>query len=93
MLQGSYRGYDSQRVTKIGCLAFFSCTSLTSIQIPASITKIGFGVLGSFLFCTNLSEITFDGTVEQWNTLAYYKEWNENLPVKRVKCLDGEIAL
>ena len=44
--------------TKIGDLAFSSCTSLTSITIPSSVTSIGYS---AFTRCTSLSEIYIDG--------------------------------
>jgi hypothetical protein len=42
------------KVTKIGFVAFYSCTSLTSIEIPESVTEIG---MGAFLGCVELTNI------------------------------------
>ena len=40
-------------VTMIGEIAFFSCSSLTSITIPDSVTEIG---INAFAFCDSLTE-------------------------------------
>jgi hypothetical protein len=44
-------------VTSIWDLAFYGCTSLTSIALPASLTSIGDG---AFEGCTALSSIAVD---------------------------------
>lgn len=48
---------DGYRVTQIGESAFFKCSSISSITIPASVTSIG---NKAFLWCTNLEHVEFD---------------------------------
>jgi hypothetical protein len=43
--------------TSIGASAFYRCTGLTSVTIPASVTSIG---NEAFIFCNNLEYVTFD---------------------------------
>ena len=47
-------------VTTIGGLAFYGCTSLTNVIIPASVTTIGDI---SFSCCSNLTSITIPNSV------------------------------
>ena len=46
-------------VTTIGDYAFYRCSRLTSINIPAGVTSIG---SGAFSNCDGLTTVTFDGT-------------------------------
>ena len=45
-----------ERLTSIGDYAFSNCSSLTSITIPSSVTKIEGG---AFRWCSNLATVTF----------------------------------
>lgn len=53
----TYEG-NEYRVVRIANVAFFGCTSLTSVTIPASVKHIGDEV---FCDCTSLTTITVDG--------------------------------
>jgi len=48
-------------VTSIGNHAFYNCTSLTSITIPASVTSIG---SDAFSYCSSLTAITIPASVK-----------------------------
>lgn len=53
---------------------FERCEELKSIEIPASVTKIGFG---AFFNCTNLTEVKLPTTLEKIGECAF--KWCENL--------------
>lgn len=56
--------------TTIGYNAFFECTSLTSIEIPNSVTSIGNSV---FYSCTSLTSVTIPSSV---TSIVDYAFWN-----------------
>ncbi len=76
-------------VTSIGSSAFAACSSLKSIYIPESVTSISDY---PFEGCSNLTSITFDGTVEQWNSLDNGTGWLSKVENITIYCLDGDIA-
>lgn len=83
----------SDGVTSIGG-AFQGCSNLTSITIPASVTLIS---NTAFINCSSLSDIKYEGTVEQWNAITfesskYYRYyWYKDIPATEVVCLgDGK---
>ena len=53
--------------------AFSSCTSLTSITIPSSVTSIG---RSAFYNCTSLTSITIPSSVTSMDTLVF-DEWTD----------------
>lgn len=82
-------------VTVINAWAFSNCASLTSIEIPDSVTRIGDGALWGN---ESLVNITYTGTVEQWNAIDLTPMddlylWNDGVPATEVVCSDGTVAL
>lgn len=76
-------------VTSLG-ETFAGCTSLISAPtIPNSIMYIG----NIFMDCTSLMNITFEGTIAQWNVINKGGFWNRNVPATEVVCSDGTVAL
>ena len=56
-------------VKKIDSYAFFSCTRLMSVELPASLYSIG---QHSFECCKSLSNIVFHNGIEKIDTAAFY---------------------
>ena len=69
--------------TGIEGFAFARCKNLTSVTLPSSIRSIG-----SAFDCPNLKEITFLGTVEQWNAIEKSELWSWPWTIT-VICADG----
>ena len=98
-------------VISIGESAFYWCSGLTSITIPAGVTSIGntaFGLtkltsvtipdsvtsIGSFAFsnCLSLTNINFEGTKAQWESITKGDNWNNGIATDcTITCSDGTI--
>lgn len=76
-------------VTSIGSSAFYGCTGLTSIEIP----RVADLASTVFCDCTNLTSMTFLGTMAEWNNITKGENWNENVPATEVVCSDGVVHL
>ena len=74
-------------VTKIGQYAFAGFKGLISVTIPTSVTKIG---LWAFNYCSNLSVIKYNGTVEQWDKVGRTLNATDYELGLKVTCTDGE---
>ena len=62
------RNYDQGNYT-----TFFGCTSLATINIGANVTSIPASV---FLFCDNLQNVYYGGTIEDWCGLEFGDYWS-----------------
>lgn len=77
-------------VTAIGMHSFELCDSLKSFRIPKNVRAIG---PCAFNLSKNLSELSFDGTIEQWKKIWKGFDWRAGIKAKTVKCTDGETEL
>lgn len=68
--------------------AFYRCTALLSIKVPSSVKNIDSCALRG---CTNLSEIIYDGTMEEWNKVVKIESWDSYTGQYTVCCTDGNI--
>jgi hypothetical protein len=70
----------------------FSDSKITSLTIPDSIVYI---YDEAFTDCTNLTSITFAGTVQQWCSVLANSaaEWCYGCSVEYVQCSDGQIPV
>ena len=59
---------------------------MTSVVIHNNITSIGFG---AFLDCISLSNIKFNGTAEQWESISIGKDAFVSVPATKITCSDG----
>lgn len=76
-------------ITQIGDEAFYECRALKSVHIPKSVTHIG----RSAFACLALENITFDGTIKEWNAIEKLADWNEFAIAQKVICSDGSVDL
>ena len=76
-------------VTIIG-FEFNGCTSIESITIPDSVTRIADYAFGG---CISLKNIQFNGSIEQWDTISKGTSWNASVPATYVQCSDGTVLL
>jgi hypothetical protein len=51
--------------------------------------------IGAYAFdrCRRLSEITYEGTIEQWNSIEIGSYWHNYCIAKEVVCSNGSIQL
>ncbi len=73
----------------IGENACKGCASLTTIELPSTITSLG---KKCFYDCTGLSEIKFAGTKSDWQSITLGEEWNTNILATTVVCSDGTVT-
>ena len=61
-----------------------------SVTIPDGVTSIG---EGAFYYCTSLTSVTFNGTMEEWKAISKGNSWGYLVPTKEVVCTDGTTSL
>ena len=77
-------------VQNISYGAFSGCLELKTLEIEKGVGKIG---EKAFEDCKTLSEITYTGTVDEWNKIEKGRKWNCKVPAQFVKCSDGEVSI
>lgn len=75
-----------EALAEIKAFTFGGCDSVKSIKIPKSIRVIG---KHSFYFCKKLSEIVYDGTLEEWGEVSKDTGWAKDTFNCKVCCTNG----
>ena len=98
--EGSVEEFSfKEGTTVIAVYAFKACYNLSSIVIPQSIVSIE---EHAFHYCQSLSNITYEGTIDQWNNIVKGSRWygeyideyeDGTIPAKVVHCTDGDINI
>ncbi len=65
-------------MTSIGGAAFSGCSSLTSVTIPDSVSRIGDE---AFYNCGSLTDIYYSGSEEDWNAITIDNTYGSNNPL------------
>ena len=89
----SIRIPDGVPVLALQALSY--CDRLSTVYLPKSIKTIE---KAAFLDCVSLSEIIYDGTLEEWSRVVLEPVWftnGENYLRSQVtvKCADGEVIM
>ena len=61
-------------VEYISAYAFSDCVGLKSIILPDSVTEID---IGAFLNCSSLTDVYYQGTLEQWENIVLWSDEND----------------
>lgn len=77
-------------VASLGYGVFAKCTKLKTIEIPATVTSIS---SDAFEGCEKLSNITFEGSMYEWENIYKGWNWNDDIPATKVSCRDGDVQL
>ena len=76
----------NSKLTSLGTNVFTFCESLNNVVLPKSLTKIEVYV---FDFCYSLTNLGYDGTVEEWNKIQKGAVWRDSAPFSYVQCTNG----
>ena len=75
-------------VEEIGVFLFAYCDNLNSVTIGQGIYSISESM---FRDCIKLENISFNGTVEEWDALSKGNDWEYNIPATYVQCTNGRV--
>jgi hypothetical protein len=70
--------------------AFVDCENLRSVSLPNTTKDV---YMFSFKGCTRLTEITFRGTMEEWDNVKKGIDWDQDIPATVVHCTDGDVPI
>ena len=84
-LPESYNG-ESYKIYDYAFYKEYKGSSLTSVNIPNSVTSIG---EYAFYNCSSLKSINYGGTKEQWKAIPKGSSWNSYTGSYTVTCTDG----
>lgn len=78
----------SEGVVTIADWAFYNDSRLAQVSLPSTLTFIG---RGAFSDCTDLTDISYSGTREQWKAIDKHRNWKTDSSIKAIHCTDGVI--
>ena len=99
------RGYGGNDVTVLDSIGDVPVTAITMIFDPMmpfdapSVTNASIGTSvksiteGAFNACSNLTNITYRGTVAEWESITFDDTWNAGCPAITVTCTDGTVTI
>ena len=79
----------SNGLTSIGNNAFSGCESLESVNIPTTVVSLGEAAFGE---CKSLIKISFNGTVDQWQSIQKGNGWSFGTGDYYIKASDGKVS-
>lgn len=82
--------YANKQVCIIGKEAFADCTQIESVKIPDIMWIIE---ERAFAGCTNLTDVYYQGTIDEWQYVVKEADWNKDCPFTVVHCLDGDVSV
>ena len=59
-------------------------------DVTYRVTSIGDG---AFCGCKSLTDITFQGTIAQWNKIKLRENWKDKVPATVAHCTDGDVEI
>ena len=68
---------------------FVLCKELKSVTIAQSVQRLG----AAFAGCLALTDVHFVGTMEQWHSIIFDKQFNNKFTAKVVRCTDGDVKI
>lgn len=76
-------------VTTMSLTYAYCSNMITAPTIPDTIVYLE----GNYEGCTSLMNITYAGTMAQWNNVTKENGWNTGIPATQVVCSDGTVTL
>ena len=76
--------------TRIQEGAFMGCVNLKTVRICNCMKNIE---SFAFAYCPNLTNIIYDGTIDEWKSIWKEEGWNEGLKATYVQCVDGLFSI
>ena len=85
--------YLPSSVKYIGCSAFADCKNLETVILPTSTDDNQYRINeGAFYECSKLTKFNYLGTIEQWNKITKYNQWDYGTADYIVYCNDGNLT-
>lgn len=75
----------------VGNNTFQYCTKLEKVTLPASLKSLS--VYSLFQSCGKLKELTYKGSMSQWEAIEKTDTWSSGSSITTIHCTDGDITL